>query len=49
MSTNHIEQLEQLGAVLSGHFQLTSGLHADTYIEKFRLLQQSVNFVVKLN
>ena len=40
MSTNHIEQLEQLGAVLSGHFQLTSGLHADTYIEKFRLLQQ---------
>ena len=40
MSTNHIEQLEQLGAVLNGHFQLTSGLHADTYIEKFRLLQQ---------
>ena len=40
MSTNHIEQLEKLGAILSGHFQLTSGLHTDTYVEKFRLLQQ---------
>ena len=40
MSTNHIEKLEKLGAILSGHFQLTSGLHTDTYVEKFRLLQQ---------
>jgi orotate phosphoribosyltransferase len=40
MSKNHTNQLESLGAVLHGHFELTSGLHADTYIEKFRLLQQ---------
>lgn len=25
--------------MLSGHFQLASGRHADTYIEKFRILQ----------
>jgi orotate phosphoribosyltransferase len=31
--------LEARGAVLSGHFQLASGRHADTYIEKFRILQ----------
>lgn len=31
--------LESRGAVLQGHFQLTSGRHSDTYIEKFRLLQ----------
>ncbi len=31
--------LESRRAVLNGHFQLTSGRHSDTYIEKFRLLQ----------
>lgn len=38
-----MEDLEQLlidrGAILKGHFQLASGRHADTYIEKFRILQ----------
>lgn len=32
-------ELEERGAVLTGHFQLASGRHADTYIEKFRILQ----------
>jgi orotate phosphoribosyltransferase len=27
------------GAILKGHFQLTSGRHSDTYVEKFRLLE----------
>ncbi|MDD5766550.1 MAG: orotate phosphoribosyltransferase [Candidatus Marinimicrobia bacterium] len=31
--------LKESGAVLTGHFLLTSGLHSDTYVEKFRLLQ----------
>jgi orotate phosphoribosyltransferase len=33
------QQLKERGALLSGHFQLASGRHADTYIEKFRILQ----------
>jgi orotate phosphoribosyltransferase len=32
-------QLRERGALLRGHFQLASGRHADTYIEKFRILQ----------
>ncbi len=32
-------ELETRGALLRGHFQLASGRHADTYIEKFRILQ----------
>jgi orotate phosphoribosyltransferase len=31
--------LRERGALLKGHFQLASGRHADTYIEKFRILQ----------
>lgn len=34
-----IEALEASGAILSGHFQLSSGRHSDRYIEKFNLLQ----------
>ncbi|MBN2282060.1 MAG: orotate phosphoribosyltransferase [Candidatus Marinimicrobia bacterium] len=33
------ELLQECGAVLKGHFLLTSGLHSDTYVEKFKLLQ----------
>ena len=29
----------QAGAILEGHFLLTSGLHSPTYVEKFRVLQ----------
>jgi orotate phosphoribosyltransferase len=32
--------LEQSGALLEGHFRLTSGKHSDRYIEKFRLIEQ---------
>ncbi|MCS7192672.1 MAG: orotate phosphoribosyltransferase [Armatimonadetes bacterium] len=32
--------LEDCGALLTGHFLLTSGLHSDKYVEKFRLLEQ---------
>lgn len=31
--------LKESGAILTGHFLLTSGLHSDTYVEKFRILQ----------
>ena len=32
-------ELEARGGILRGHFQLASGRHADTYVEKFRILQ----------
>jgi orotate phosphoribosyltransferase len=32
--------LENSGAVLKGHFLLTSGRHSDVYFEKFRVLEQ---------
>lgn len=32
--------LEESGAVLKGHFLLTSGRHSDVYFEKFRVLEQ---------
>ena len=32
--------LEESGAVLRGHFVLTSGRHSDVYFEKFRVLEQ---------
>lgn len=36
-----LEQLlESSGAILKGHFLLTSGRHSDTYFEKFRVLEQ---------
>ena len=39
MSTEVTALLESRGALLRGHFQLASGRHADTYVEKFRILQ----------
>ncbi len=32
--------LEESGAILHGHFLLTSGRHSDVYFEKFRILEQ---------
>jgi orotate phosphoribosyltransferase len=32
--------LEESGAILKGHFLLTSGRHSDVYVEKFRILEQ---------
>lgn len=34
-----VQALEDSGAFLQGHFQLSSGRHSDRYIEKFNLLQ----------
>ena len=31
--------LEETGALLDGHFLLTSGLHSDKYIEKMRIME----------
>ena len=39
MSESLRGELERRGAMLEGHFQLASGLHANLYIEKFRILQ----------
>jgi len=35
-----INIFKQTGALLEGHFILTSGLHSPQYIEKFRILEQ---------
>ena len=40
MKLDILKLLEDCGAMLEGHFRLTSGLHSDRYIEKFRLLEQ---------
>lgn len=34
-----LEQLEQRGALLTGHFRLSSGLHSDRFIQKFRIFE----------
>jgi orotate phosphoribosyltransferase len=34
--------LRDAGALLEGHFQLSSGKHSGLYVEKFRLLEQPV-------
>lgn len=40
MTEQEVEQLLiETKAILKGHFLLTSGLHSDTYVEKFQLLQ----------
>ena len=40
MKTDLGKTLENSGAILKGHFVLTSGRHSDTYFEKFRVLEQ---------
>lgn len=41
MTENEIFQIfKDSGALLDGHFVLTSGLHSPQYIEKFRVLEQ---------
>ena len=37
-----LDLLEWTGAILTGHFKLTSGRHSDRYIEKFRLLENPI-------
>ena len=43
MKSNEVmDLLEWTGAIMKGHFKLTSGRHSDTYIEKFRLLENPI-------
>lgn len=39
-TVNLQELLESSGAILTGHFKLTSGRHSNVYFEKFRVLEQ---------
>ena len=34
-----LEELERRGALLTGHFRLSSGLHSDRFIQKFRIFE----------
>ncbi len=34
-----VEVLEKKGALLRGHFELTSGRHSDVFVQKFRVLE----------
>ena len=38
-SSELLTLLNETGAILEGHFLLTSGRHSDVYIEKFRILE----------
>ena len=43
MNSNEVlKLLEWSGAIMMGHFKLTSGRHSDKYIEKFRLLENPI-------
>ena len=43
MKSNEVlDLLEWSGAIMSGHFRLTSGKHSNQYIEKFRLLENPI-------
>ncbi len=37
-----LDLLEWSGAIMKGHFKLTSGKHSNRYIEKFRLLENPI-------
>ena len=41
-SSEILDLLEWSGAILKGHFRLTSGKHSNQYIEKFRLLENPI-------
>ncbi|MFC1899063.1 orotate phosphoribosyltransferase [Chloroflexota bacterium] len=44
MSKENVEDIfREAGAVLQGHFLLTSGLHSPTYWEKFRIIESPVH------
>ena len=35
-----VEVLEDRGAILRGHFRLSSGLHSDVFVQKFRIFER---------
>ena len=42
-SRNLLRLLKDSGAMLEGHFLLTSGRHSNIYIEKFRILENPIS------
>lgn len=38
-ATELLAQLEQRGAILEGHFKLSSGRHSNRFVQKFRMLE----------
>ena len=42
-SHNLLDLLRETGAMLEGHFLLTSGRHSNVYIEKFRILENPIS------
>jgi orotate phosphoribosyltransferase len=41
-ATDLLRELEARGAILSGHFRLSSGRHSDRFVQKFRILEDPV-------
>lgn len=38
MTTRYQSVFDESGALIRGHFKLSSGLHSDVYVEKFRIM-----------
>jgi len=38
-ATDLLHELERRGAILSGHFRLSSGRHSNVFVQKFRILE----------
>jgi orotate phosphoribosyltransferase len=41
-ATDLLRELEARGAILSGHFRLSSGRHSNRFVQKFRILEDPV-------
>jgi orotate phosphoribosyltransferase len=41
-ATDLLRELERRGAILSGHFRLSSGRHSNLFVQKFRILEDPV-------
>jgi len=41
-ATDLLRELETRGAILSGHFRLSSGRHSNRFVQKFRILEDPV-------
>jgi orotate phosphoribosyltransferase len=41
-ATSLLRELEARGAILSGHFRLSSGRHSNAFVQKFRILEDPV-------
>ena len=41
-ATSLLHELEARGAILNGHFRLSSGRHSNVFVQKFRILEDPV-------